>query len=285
MIVVTGASGNVGGAAARLLSAQGHPTRLITRDPARAPELPGAEVVVADYGDSEALARALGEGDRVFMVSMHREPDERIVLHRTFVEAAVRARAGHLVYLSFLNPSLESSFPHSRSHRATEELIRASGLPFTFLRTSLYFNALLAEFENGVARGPGGDGRVSWVDREDIGAVVAAVLAGEGHEGQVYDVTGPESLTMAESAAVVSDVCGAEFRYEDETSEDGSRWRVAAGYADRTVRVWLGMYEAIRAGELAPATDVVERVGVRKPATLREFVAAHREEFLSRRAT
>jgi uncharacterized protein YbjT (DUF2867 family) len=282
VIVVTGASGNVGGAAARLLAAAGHPVRLLVRDPERAPQLEGAEVAVADYGDPATLARALGEGDRVFMVSMHREPNQRIVLHRLFVEAAARARVGQLVYLSFLGASLESSFPHSRSHRATEELIRLSGLPFTFLRTSLYFNALPSEFEHGVMRGPGGEGRVSWVSRDDCGAVVAGVLTGSGHEGQTYDVTGPESPTLAESAAIVSDACGASFRYEDETLDEAVRWRAAAGYSEWIIRVWTGMFGAIEDGELAPVSDAVERIGGRTPTTLRDFAAAHRDELRAR---
>jgi uncharacterized protein YbjT (DUF2867 family) len=282
VIVITGASGNVGGAAARLLAEQEHQVRLLARDPARAPELAGCEVVAADYGDPASVDRCLQEGDRVFMVSMHREPNERIVLHRQFVEAATRARAGQLVYLSFLSASLESSFPHSRSHRATEELIRASGLPFTFLRTSLYLNAILEELGNGVMRGPGGDGRVSWVGREDCGAVVAAVLTQSGHEGQTYDVTGPEAPTLAETAAVISDVCGREFRYDDEPMEEALRWRAGAGYSPWIVRVWTGMYDAIKDGELAPVSDVVERIGGRKPTALREFVTEKREEFLAK---
>lgn len=286
MIVVTGATGHVGGAAARLLAEQGHPMRLLVRDPARAPDLPGAEVVQADYGDPASLERALREGDRVFMVSMHREPDDRIVLHRQFVEAATRARVGHLVYLSFLSASLQSEFPHSRSHKATEELVRASGIPFTFLRTSLYFDTILGELEAGVMRGPGGNGRVSWVSREDCGAAVAAVLTGSGHEGATYEITGPEAPTLAETAAVLSEVCGREFRYEDETSSDEARrWRGAAGYSPWIVRVWTGMYEAIRDGELAPVSDAVERLTGRPATDLRAFAAARRDEFLAKAAS
>jgi NAD(P)H dehydrogenase (quinone) len=285
VIVVTGASGRVGGAAARLLAEQGHPVRLLVRDPGLAPRLPGAEVAACDYGDPESLVQALHEDDRVFMVSMHREPDERIGLHRLFVEAATRARVAQLVYLSFLSASLQSSFPHARSHRATEELIRASGLPFTFLRTSLYFDGILGELEAGVMRGPGGGGRVSWVASEDCGAVVAGALTGSGHEEKTYDVTGPEALALAETAAVLSEVCGRDFRYEDEPSLDEAvRWRVAAGYSPWIVRVWTGMYEAIKDGELAPVSDVVERVGGRPATSLREFAAARRNDFLAKAA-
>ena len=88
MIVVTGATGGVGGLLARELAEHGVPQRLLVRDAARAPSLDGAEIAVADYGDPVSLAGALGEGDRVFMVSLHEPPERRVPLHRSFVEAA-----------------------------------------------------------------------------------------------------------------------------------------------------------------------------------------------------
>ena len=102
MIVVTGASGHLGGLVARELAARGEPVRLVVRDAGRAPVLDGAEVAVADFGDPDSLARALGEGDRAFMVSMHDGPDARIALHQSFVDAAVRAGVAHVVYVSCL---------------------------------------------------------------------------------------------------------------------------------------------------------------------------------------
>ena len=103
MIVITGAGGHVGGLIARLLSERGERTRLLTRDPSRVPALQGAEVVRVDgFEDEDALDASLHEGDRVFMVAMHSSPEDRVRQHQAFVDAAVRAGVGRLVYLSCL---------------------------------------------------------------------------------------------------------------------------------------------------------------------------------------
>ena len=95
VIVVTGGTGHVGGLVARELARQGRPMRLAAHTPSRVPDIDGAEVVPADYGDPTSLADALQEGDRVFMVSMHQGPDERLRLHRSFVETAIRQRVDY----------------------------------------------------------------------------------------------------------------------------------------------------------------------------------------------
>ena len=124
MIVITGAGGHVGGLIARLLSERGERTRLLTRDPSRVPALQGAEVVRVDgFEDEDALDASLHEGDRVFMVAMHSSPEDRVRQHQAFVDAAVRAGVGRLVYLSCLNAGPDAVFLHGRSHGATEEMV------------------------------------------------------------------------------------------------------------------------------------------------------------------
>ena len=123
-IVVTGASGKVGGDVARRLAARGVPQRLLVRDAARAPRLDGAEVVEADYRDAASVREALYPGDRVFMVAVHEGVEDRIAAHRSFVQAAADVGVGLLAYLSMVKASRESQFPHSWSHRATEDMIR-----------------------------------------------------------------------------------------------------------------------------------------------------------------
>jgi len=172
-IVLTGTTGHRGGAAVHQLAAAGHRVHQIVRDEGRAPRLPGVDTsVVQGMDDREGLLAALSPGDRVFMVSAWTGHEERVRLHRAFVDAAADAGVAHLVYLSFINASRDAAFTHARSHAETEEHIIASGLPFTFLRTCCYEYCLAAFFVDGLVRGPAG--HLDLVARGDCAAAVAA---------------------------------------------------------------------------------------------------------------
>ena len=148
--------------------------------PARAPGLPGAEVAEAEYGDSGAVRRALDGAATVLMVSASETPD-RVERHRAFVDAAVAAGVRHLVYTSFVGAAPDAVFTLARDHWATEEHIRASGLEFTFLRDNLYADFLtFLVGEDGVIRGPAGDGRAAVVVQDDIADAAVAVLRDPG---------------------------------------------------------------------------------------------------------
>ena len=126
---------------AERLAEAGFAQRLIVRDTARAPTLPHAEVAQAEYGDPEAVRRALTGAATVLMVSASETPD-RVDRHRAFVDAAAGAGVRHLVYTSFAGAAPDAVFTLARDHWATEEHIRASGLAFTFLRDNLYADFL-----------------------------------------------------------------------------------------------------------------------------------------------
>jgi NAD(P)H dehydrogenase (quinone) len=268
-LVLTGTTGHVGGGAGRTLVAGGHEVHQVVRDPARAlPDVPMS--VVAGLDDREGLLAALEPGDRVFMVSAWVDHDERMRLHRAFVDAAADAGVGHLVYLSFVNAAPDAAFSHARSHAETEEHIRASGLPFTFLRTSYYGFNLAAFFLGGEVRGPAG--RVGWVAREDCAASVAGAMAGAAEVGATYDLTGPEAPTLEESAARVGELLGRSLPYvrEDEPRPGGPEWK--EGIRMRGSR-------AILQGELATVGDGVRRLTGRDPAPIDEYVVTNPDEF------
>ncbi len=268
-LVLTGTTGHVGGGAARALVAAGHDVHQVVRDPARA--VPGvATSVVTGLDDREGLRAALAPGDRVFMVSAWTEHDERMRLHRAFVDAAAEAEIGHLVYLSFVNAAHDAAFSHAQSHAETEDHIRASGLPFTFLRTSYYAFCLAAFFVDGVVRGPAG--RVGWVAREDCAAAVAGAMAGAAEVGETYDLTGPEAPTLEESAERVGSLLGRSFDYvrEDEPTPGGPEWK--EGIRMRGSR-------AILLGELATVGDGVRRLTGRDAVSVDEYVIANGEQF------
>jgi uncharacterized protein YbjT (DUF2867 family) len=284
MIVVTGATGHVGRLVAEVLARDGHATRLLVRDPARAPSLPGTEVVRGDYGDAGSLAAALREGDRVFMVSVHEGPERRVPLHRSFVEAAARARVAQVVYLSFVNAGPRATFLHARSHGATEQLLRDSGLPFTSVRNSMYADDIPGWFDaEGVAREPVGDGRISFSYRPELARAITVTLTGPGHEGKVYDITTRDSVTLAELARIASEVSGREYRYEPlPRSAWEERWR-ARGREAWQIEAGLTSFDAQVAGELDVVSDDYRELTGREPLTVAEVVALHAEELPLRR--
>lgn len=266
--VVTGSTGNVGGRVARSLAEAGVPLRLPVRDASRAPRLDGAEVVeFVGYGDGAQVREVLRGADVVLMVS-GAESEDRLQQHMTFVDAAAEAGVRHVVYTSFYGASPTCTFLLGRDHAATEARILANGLEATFLRDNLYADVLphLAGVD-GVLRGPAGTGRLSAVAVDDVAAVATAVLLEPGvHAGTAYELTGPEALTLAEVADVMSEVTGRPYRYEPETMEQAYASRRGLGAASWLVDAWVSTYTAIAAGEMDGVSDHVGNV-LGRPAT------------------
>ncbi len=273
-IGVTGATGAVGGLVAAELAGRGVPQRLVVRDPSRAPRLSGAEVVAATYGDGDAMRTALTGLDVLLLVSASESAD-RMAEHRSAVEAAAEAGVSHVVYTSFLGASADCTFTLGRDHWATEALVREAGLAHTFLRDSLYLDFLpLMAGEDGVIRGPAGDGRLGAVAREDVARVaLTTLLDPEAHRGVSYDLTGPESLSFSEIAATIAEVTGRDVTFHDETVEEAYASRASYGAPPWQLDAWVSTYTAVRAGELDVVTDDVERVTGRRPLSLRELLS------------
>jgi NAD(P)H dehydrogenase (quinone) len=272
-IAITGATGVVGGGTAARLAARGVPTRLIVRDPSRAPAFDGADVRAASaYGAREEMTAAL-EGIRtLFLIPAH-ETADRVEQHKTAVDAAVDAGVEHLVYLSYVDASIASTFTLGRQHGATEDHIRATGVPHTFLRMNLYSDFIPSMAgEDGVIRGPAGDGLLAAVRRADIAEAAAAVLAGEGHEGETYDLTGPEAFTLEEAAGMITRITGRPTRFHHETIEEAYASRAVYGAPDWQVEAWVSTYTAIAAGDLEVVSDDIARLTGARPGTLADFL-------------
>jgi uncharacterized protein YbjT (DUF2867 family) len=278
MIVVTGATGHVGRLTAEELARRGESLRLVVRDPARAPQLPGAEVVQADYGDPDALGAALHEGDRVFMVSVHEGPARRLPLHRSFVEAAARSGVARVVYLSFVNAGPHSLFLHARAHGATEDMLAQSGLAYTAMRNGMYADEIPGWFDaEGVAREPVGDGRISFSYRPELAEAIAVVLTEPGHDETAYDIVG-EPVGLDELARVASALTGRAYRYEPSPREEWeARWQ-ARGREGWQIEAGLTSFDAQRAGEFDVVSDDFRRLTGRDPLTVAELVERHVDE-------
>jgi uncharacterized protein YbjT (DUF2867 family) len=273
-LAVTGSTGALGGLVARDLAGRGVPQRLLARSPERVPRLAASVPVPADYADREVAVRAL-VGVRTLLMVSGSESADRLEQHRRFVDAAVDAGVEQIIYTSFFGASADCTFTLGRDHWATEEHIRSRGTAFTFLRDNFYLDFLpLMVGEDGVIRGPAGEGRVSAVSRADIARVAAAVLLDpESHRAATYSLTGPESITLTEAAAVIGEATGREVTFHDETVDEAYESRAKWGAPDWQNDAWVSTYRAIAAGEVETVTGDVRRVTGRSPMGLRELLA------------
>ena len=272
-LAITGARGAVGGRVAHRLAAAGVNQRLLVRDLASAPPLPGASPVeVSDYGDHGEMAAALDGVRTLFLVSF-REARDRLDQHLRAVDAAVDAGVERIVYLSFLEASADSTFLLGRQHHATEQHIRDRGVGFTFLRSSFYADFVpFFTGDDGVIRAPAGTGGVSWICRDDIADTVVAAVQTDEYDGQALENTGPAALDFRETAAVLSRVSGRDISYVEETEEEAWESRRPSGAPEWEIAGWVSSYLAVANGELATVSDTVELLTGRPARGLESFL-------------
>lgn len=208
---VTGATGQLGGLIVQRLLKNCKPEDVvaIVRDPAKAADLAamGVDVRVADYTDPGALKAALSGLDRVVLVSSN-ELGKRFDQHKNVIDAAKEAGVKQLVYTS-APKATTSTLVLAPEHKATEEYLAGSGLPYTVLRnnwyTENYANSIQNAAKSGELVAAVGAGRVASAERADYAEAAAAVLTGEGHEGQVYELTGDTAWDFNDLAAAIAE--------------------------------------------------------------------------------
>ena len=266
-IAITGSTGHVGGMVATHL--RDRDPLLLVRDIDRAPD--GYRAVETSYDDYARSGAALIGVEVLFMVSAAESPVRR-EQHRTFIRAAADAGVQHIVYTSFFGADPEAVFTLGRDHADAEAAIRETGMAFTLLRDNFYSD-LLPFFADGhgVIRGPAGDGRVSAVARIDVADAAAAVLRQpEHHVDAVYELTGPEALSLDEVAARAGAVLGRPLRYERETVEEAYESRRVFSDEQWQLAAWVSTYTAIADGEVDRITDDVARVTGHPARTIEE---------------
>ncbi len=279
LIAVTGVPGGLGSGVARHLVALGARVRLVARDPSRVPADLDGDVVAGSYADEAAMVAAFTGADTVFLVS-GREAIDRLDHHRTAVTAATRAGVRKVVYTSFLGASPDATFVLARQHFHTEQFLRQSGMRFVALRDSMYtdFIPYLAGKDR-VIRGPAGNGAVSWVTRADIAAAAASALTTDQHDDSILDLTGPEAVSLSETATRLGRLIGRPVEYHEETEEEAYASRASYGAPDWEVEGWVTSYQAIANGELAAVSDWVETLTGRPAQSMEDFLTDHPDSY------
>lgn len=275
LILVTGATGNIGSSIAKHLERLGSNFRLLARDPNKLSGFPTADKVKGDYGNLESLDRAFAGVSSAFIVSGYAEPGERAKLHRNAFQSAQRAGVRYLIYLSTLGASPDSRFPMSRDHYESEQFLKATGTPYAILQDSFYSELAVQMFDDeGVMKGPGGQGKVSWVGREEIAEAAAKLLASNDRLLGTFPMTGPSALGLDETAALLGSLKQRTLRYEDEPVAAAREWRSKLGVPRWEVDTWVGSYEAIAAGEFEAVDPALTTILGRLASDLETYVAA-----------
>ncbi|SDO30342.1 NAD(P)H dehydrogenase (quinone) [Nakamurella panacisegetis] len=281
MIAITGATGHLGRLVIADLLKAGTPAEQIVavvRSAGKAEDLAaqGIDVRVADYGQRDALTAALTGVQRLLLISAS-EPGVRVPQHRNVVEAAVAAGVGYLAYTSLLRADT-TQLNLAPEHKATEELIVASGLPYTFLRNGWYLENYTGDLAATIARGTivgvAGDGRVSAAARADYAAAAAAVLLGSGFEGQILELGGDTSFTLAEQAAAFAAGAGTPVVYQQLTAPAYTEVLTGAGLPAGVAEFVVGIDQAIARGDLETDSHQLSQLIGRPTADPIEFFRA-----------
>jgi uncharacterized protein YbjT (DUF2867 family) len=284
VILVTGATGTIGKDVVKGLIAKGEQVRAMIHNPEKTPPAsrePGAEYVTGDLEKPETVIAALQGAEKAFLLSPEgpRMPE----LHGKFASAARGAGVRHLVRLSILPANPEAPLPLAKWHGEADRLVMESGVPYTILRPAYFMqNNLRAArtiASEGAIYGAMGDGKVGHIDTRDIAEVAATVLTSEGHEGQIYPLTGPESLSMAEVAARLSNALGKEIRYVDVPPEKAKAGMMAMGMPDWRADAWVGLGGMIAMGKADMATPAVKDILGREPHDIGQFAAEYAQAF------
>ena len=286
-IVITGASGQLGRLTAELVLDRVPASEVIltTRRPEALSDLAerGATIRQADFDRPETLAEAFAGGERLLLISTD-DLGRRAAQHRAAIEAAREAAVRHVAYTSYLNPVEENPAVITPSHRDTEWALRESGLAWTALRHAYYAEYQVPGGAQAIATGQlihnNGDGKTAYVSREDCAAAAAAVLTTEGHEDEAYDITGPESFSQGDVAALLSEVSSRPVEAVAVDDEAFIQGLTAAGVPEPAAREFASYGRAVREGHIDQLSGAVENLTGRAPRSLRQVFEAHRDELL-----
>jgi NAD(P)H dehydrogenase (quinone) len=276
-VVITGATGLLGAMIIGELIGRGVPADTIVgagrnADRLAALERKGARTARIDFSEPASLAAAFHGAQKVLLVSGS-EVGRRVPQHQNVIDAAATAGVGLLAYTSALDVG-SGKLALGAEHLATEKAIEASGLPAVLLRNGWYSEnyekAMRQAAQTGVLLASVGDGRVASASRPDFAAATAAVLATDGHERRVYELSGDAAWDYDELAAAFAQVLGRDVAYQRVSPQEHLAALTAAGLPEEAARFVTGLDADIRNGALALVTGDLSRLAGRPSTPLAE---------------
>ncbi len=276
-IGVSGASGHLGNAVVSELLQRGggHEIVAITRTPEKvaAP----TQGRFGDYDRPESLKEAYAGLDRLLIITtVAPEPGKRGAQNVAAIDAAVKAGVKHIVFMSAVGTRQEEEPARGASYWRGEQHLIATAPAWTILRMNFYAEAFVqlaqAALRQGVLAGLA-ENRAAFVARDDVAAAAAGILVGDGHAGAIYNATGPERLSGAERAAVISEIAGQPVAFRVITEDELRAGLTRAGLPAGVINIVTGIQASFAAGAFDILTGDVERLGDRSPKPLRDVLA------------
>jgi uncharacterized protein YbjT (DUF2867 family) len=284
MILLTGATGNIGTELVKLLVANGVSLRVVSRDEKKVAQLDSRiERIIGDLHEAPVVQRALQGIDKLFMIPVLFDPDHEA--DRLLINQARRAGVGHIVLVSSGAVRLGAKNPIGALHREKEVLIEETGIPWTFLRPGGFMSNAVRFWADTIKSqakvfNPTGDGKTAPISPYDIAAVAAVALTNTGHEGKLYDLTGPELLSTPDQVRILSKVVGKPIQCIDIPVEVAAEGMSSNGVPEALVEGMSHLWMLVRNNEYAFQTNEVEHL-VGKPAeTFETWCHEHRSAFL-----
>jgi uncharacterized protein YbjT (DUF2867 family) len=288
-ILVTGSTGWSGSLVLRALAARNVPVRALVRDPRKARVVagyPNVEICIGDMLDHESLRDALHGVDRALMISS--AADRMVETQESFIAAARATGVRHVIKYSGADSGIgfnSQNFVAERQHQNLEDVLVGSGLEWTILRPCQFMQFYLPGTLTGVDLDersltlPIGDAQLAPVDIDDVAEVCVGLLTEDGHEGRIYEMTGPDAMTMADTCAIISRVTGRGFAYQPVSLDEYAAALRAKGLPDVVVQILSEISrERAKCVESHVKLSTHHRFGVR-PTNFAEFVYKNLDAF------
>ena len=276
MILITGATGKTGSAAVQELSNRNIPFRVLIRNEDKQNQITdiGGEVVIGAIEDDAALNQAM-EGVQKALVLLPNS-EQQLFLEKKVVDAALEANVQHIVKMSSMEAVPEATSPIPKLHMQSENYIKNSGMNWTMIKPNFFMQNLLGSGKTIVEQNkfflPMGEGKAGMIHTKDVGTVIAKVLSEDGHEGQNYEVTGPEILSFHDVAEIFSKVLGKKVDYInvpiDEYKKTLSQFLTNQWYLDSVI----DLFKDIAEGGIEDKTDTFQDLIGKSPCSLEQFI-------------
>jgi len=282
MILVTGATGQLGAAVVRQLLARAGASQIavLVRDPGKAASLQqlGVSVRVGDYGDGGSLASAMEGADSVLLIASS-EFGQRMRQHQNVIDAARAARVGLLGFTSRSLSDMEGSQnAMMRDYFETEARIRQSGVPAVIFRNALYLDTLPvslggpAVFKAGI-RVPAGQGAVAYALRREMGEAAANAMLDHPGGDRTYVLAAPRAYTFDDVARALSEISGSTVAYTPVSDDDFVAHATGQGVPEPMARHLTGFFADVRANQLNQTSTDLQALLGRAPASLKDGLA------------